>query len=109
MNTFKLSLITPKGKQVDEEVEFLVVPGVEGQAGILAHHAPIVMAIKTGILRFQKNNQKHIFIVGAGVLEVNSQNEALVLADFAQKAVNEDEAKSKIDALSHSHGSGTVK
>lgn len=99
MNTFKFSLLTPKGKLFDSTIEFLVVPGLLGEAGVLAHHAPTVMALTSGMLTAKDAGGQHVFIVGAGILEINSQNEALVLVDFAEKSPTIEDAKNKLQTL----------
>jgi F-type H+-transporting ATPase subunit epsilon len=64
------------------EVEQVDVPGVEGDFGVLAHHAPLIAMIKPGILTvFGGGETKRIVVVG-GFAEVNDQG-LTVLADMA--------------------------
>ena len=76
-------LITPQGKIFEEEIESLIVPGTLGQAGILAHHAPMVMSLKAGFLILKGPKGPKQFKIGEGILEVNPQHEGLVLVDSA--------------------------
>src|SRR5918912_1332969 len=46
--TFDLSLVTPEGPAFEGEVEMLIVPGQDGEIGILARHAPLVATLKAG-------------------------------------------------------------
>ena len=46
--TFDLSLVTPEGPAFEGEVEMLIVPGQDGEIGVLARHAPLVATLKAG-------------------------------------------------------------
>src|SRR5829696_4695876 len=49
--TFELSLVTPDGAAYEGEAEMLIVPGADGEIGVLARHAPLVAMLKAGELR----------------------------------------------------------
>jgi F-type H+-transporting ATPase subunit epsilon len=49
--TFSVSLVTPEGPAYEGEVEMLVVPGADGEIGVLARHAPLVALLKAGSTR----------------------------------------------------------
>ena len=81
MAAFKLSIVTPEKIFYEAEVESLSVPGSEGYLGILAHHAPLITAIKPGKIEFRDTeDQIHQLAVSGGFLEV-SGNIATILAD----------------------------
>ena len=46
MATFDLSLVTPDGPVFEGEVEMLIVPGADGEIGVLARHAPLIAMLK---------------------------------------------------------------
>lgn len=85
MATFMCDIVTPAAKLVSEEVEMVVVPGVEGEMGFLAGHAPLVSALADGDVRVTPAGGgavKHYAIKG-GFVQV-ADNKVIVLADSAE-------------------------
>jgi F-type H+-transporting ATPase subunit epsilon len=91
MATLKLEIVTPESKAYSDDVEMVVVPGSEGELGILPQHIPLLTAIKPGELRVQKQGQETVFAVGEGFVEV-TQESVIVLTDMALKDTQIDEA-----------------
>ena len=85
--TFDLSLVTPEGAAFEGEVEMLIVPGADGEIGILARHAPLVATLKAGGTRVHIRRDEEIreFATGAGFFKVE-QDRALALVDDAVDA-----------------------
>lgn len=83
----RLEIVTPKGRVFSDDVDIVVVPGSEGELGVLASHVPLVTPLKPGELRITKNGVEHSFAVGSGFLEV-THHSVTVLSDLA---VDEDE------------------
>src|SRR5215470_12342548 len=81
MATFHFELASPEQLVFSGEVEHVVVPGSEGEFGVLAQHAPLVAMLKPGILKIIGNNERS-FVVRGGFAEVNPEG-LTVLADFA--------------------------
>lgn len=83
-NTFMLEVVTPEQILFKDEVQFLVAPAVEGELGILRNHAPMVAALKIGVLRYKDvdGNTKRMALSG-GFIEV-IDNTARVLAETAE-------------------------
>ena len=48
MNKFKLQIVTPDGLVFDDEVENIILRTVNGDVGILAHHADYVASLEIG-------------------------------------------------------------
>ena len=96
MNSFNLIVITPKGKAFDDQAESLIVPGITGSFGILAHHAPIVSILSKGIVKIKQQVKESYFAIPSGVLEVNASNEVLMLCDEALEGKSVDDAKDKL-------------
>jgi F-type H+-transporting ATPase subunit epsilon len=82
---FTFRLVTPQRLLLEAEVTSLQVPGSEGYLGVLAHHAPLITALRPGRLdvRDAKGSMRS-YAVGGGFLEVSS-NRATVLADTAER------------------------
>jgi F-type H+-transporting ATPase subunit epsilon len=93
MSTFNMAIYTPEGKVFNAPVESLDAPGRDGRFGVLAHHAPMIIALRRGILRATVNGRDLYFVTGEGVLEVSSGT-VTVLADTAATA--EDQTKAEI-------------
>jgi F-type H+-transporting ATPase subunit epsilon len=83
MSLFHISIVTPRGEILAGETESLVVPGEEGYLGILAGHAPMIAALRAGVLTLRTGDQNTYYAVDQGVLEV-ANDRALVLVDEAE-------------------------
>jgi F-type H+-transporting ATPase subunit epsilon len=82
MATFHFDLVSPEKLAFSGEVDQVDVPGVEGDFGVLAGHAPVVAAIRPGILTvFSGGTQQKIIVLG-GLAEVSDKG-LTVLADVA--------------------------
>jgi F-type H+-transporting ATPase subunit epsilon len=84
MATFEVSLVTPDGSAFDGEAELLIVPGADGEIGVLARHAPLVALLKAGSTRVhvRRNQDVREFVTGPGFFKVE-QDRALALVDDA--------------------------
>jgi F-type H+-transporting ATPase subunit epsilon len=79
-NTFHFDLVSPEKIAFSGEVEQVDVPGVEGDFGVLAGHAPFVASIRPGILNVTVNGKHEKVIVLGGLAEVSAKG-LTVLAD----------------------------
>jgi F-type H+-transporting ATPase subunit epsilon len=82
MATFHFDLVSPEKLAFSGEVDQVDVPGVEGDFGVLAGHAPVVAAIRPGILTVITGGSKQKIIVLGGLAEVSAKG-LTVLADVA--------------------------
>ena len=92
MATFHFDLVSPEKLAFSGEVDQVDVPGVEGDFGVLAGHAPVVAAIRPGILTVTSGGTHQKIIVLGGLAEV-SDNSLTVLADVATSIQELDRAK----------------
>jgi F-type H+-transporting ATPase subunit epsilon len=92
MATFHFDLVSPEKLAFSGEVDQVDVPGVEGDFGVLAGHAPVVAAIRPGILTVTAGGSKQKIIVLGGLAEV-SENGLTVLADTATSIDELDRAR----------------
>jgi F-type H+-transporting ATPase subunit epsilon len=81
----KLEIVTPEKKLVDIEADSVTVPTASGEAGILPNHAPLISALKPGVLSYTVRGREERVAVGGGFVEVNS-DKVSVLADTAETA-----------------------
>jgi F-type H+-transporting ATPase subunit epsilon len=92
MATFHFYLVSPEKLAFSGEVDQVDVPGAEGDFGVLAGHAPVVAAIRPGILTVTTGGTKEKIIVLGGLAEV-SEKGLTVLADVATSIEELDRAK----------------
>ena len=95
--TFSVSLVTPEGAAFEGEIEMLVVPGADGEIGVLARHAPLIALLKAGSTRVYKDRATEDvleFATGPGFFKVE-QDRALALVDDAVEARNIDDARAR--------------
>ncbi len=88
---FRLEIVTPDARTFSDEVDGVVIPGSEGELGILEGHAPLVTTLLPGELRYTKGGEEESLAVGEGVVEITRDSVA-VLTDLAVTTDDIDEA-----------------
>ena len=91
MATFHFDLVSPEKIAYSGEVDQVDVPGVEGDFGVLAGHAPVVATIRPGILTVMAGGTQQKIIVLGGLAEVSAKG-LTVLADVATSLEDLDRA-----------------
>ena len=98
MSTFSLKVIASDKIFFDGRAEVLVIPEVDGEKAILAHHEDIVIAIDIGDMKFRLGDNTWVnAVVGKGFAQVIN-NRVSVLVDTAERPEDIDAARAK-DAL----------
>ena len=92
MATFHFDLVSPEKLAFSGEVDQVDIPGMEGDFGVLAGHAPVIAAIRPGILTVTVGGKHEKIIVSGGLAEV-SEKGLTVLADIATSIDELDRAK----------------
>jgi F-type H+-transporting ATPase subunit epsilon len=92
MATFHFDLVSPEKLTFSGEVDQVDIPGTEGDFGVLAAHAPIVAAVRPGILTIIAGGKKQKIIVLGGLAEM-SEAGLTVLANVATAIEDLDKAK----------------
>jgi F-type H+-transporting ATPase subunit epsilon len=85
MATLRLEIITAERQVFSDDVNTVVAPGVEGELGILPHHAPLITMLKPGELLIRKDSEETYLFVSGGFLEVRP-DKILILADACERA-----------------------
>ena len=81
--TFLFELITPNKNLISGEFDMVVVPGEEGDFGVLPHHSNLISLIRPGVLNTYKNDKiDKSFFLYSGFAEV-SNNKLIVLSETA--------------------------
>ncbi|HMK77206.1 MAG TPA: F0F1 ATP synthase subunit epsilon [Thermodesulfobacteriota bacterium] len=99
MATFKLEIVTAERMVFSDEVTALLAWGVEGQLGILPHHAPLMTMLQPGDLMIRKDREEEYLALSGGFLEVRP-DKVIILADACEGAdeidvVRAEEAKKR--------------
>lgn len=92
MATFHFDLVSPEKLLFSGEVDQVDVPGAEGDFGVLAGHAPIVSALRPGIMTVMVNGQAQRMVVLGGFAEMSPDGKLTVLADLADSVEDFDRA-----------------
>ena len=92
-----MSLVTPEGSAFEGDVEMLVVPGADGEIGVLARHAPLVALLNAGSTRIYRDRSSGDvleFATGPGFFKVELDR-AIALVDDAVDAREIDDARAQ--------------
>jgi F-type H+-transporting ATPase subunit epsilon len=73
----------------DGDADMVIVPGSQGEMGILPNHAPLLSTLKYGILHVRYQGQEQIFTIAGGVIEVQPDL-VTVMADAAENVLEID-------------------
>jgi F-type H+-transporting ATPase subunit epsilon len=85
MATFHFDLVSPERLLLSGDVEQVDVPGFEGDFGVLAGHAPLIAALRPGVLTIKRDSGVVKIVIFGGFAEVSAQG-LTVLADNAVMA-----------------------
>lgn len=90
----QLDVITPERSVLSETVDFVSVPGLGGELGILPGHTPLISQLRTGVLTYTHGATTERLLVSGGFVEVNSDRVS-VLADLAERPDEIDAANAR--------------
>jgi F-type H+-transporting ATPase subunit epsilon len=91
----KVEIVTAERLVYSEEsVDRLIVPGVEGELGVLTLHAPLLTMIQPGVMRIVKDGDEVEMAITGGFIEVRD-NRVTILADAAERTEEIDEARAE--------------
>lgn len=94
MATLRLDLVTAERVVYSDDVDMVIAWGLEGQLGILPHHAPLMTILQPGELIIKKDNEEIYMAVSGGFLEVRPDR-VIVLADACERAEEIDIARAE--------------
>ncbi len=80
-----LEIVTPERLAYSDTVDAVILPGSEGELGVLPHHAPLVSTLGVGELRIRKGGQEESFAIVGGFLQVRP-DKVVVMAETADMA-----------------------
>ena len=76
----QLDILTPEKKLYSGEATLVQLPGVDGSFEILNNHAPIISALKEGIVRYKTSHGEHRLQISGGFVEC-LHNKVIVCAE----------------------------
>jgi F-type H+-transporting ATPase subunit epsilon len=82
MATFHFNLVAPDRLLFSGDVDQVDLPGLDGDFGVLAEHAPLVALLRPGVIKVKTGNDTRSIVVFGGFAEVSPQG-LTVLADYA--------------------------
>jgi F-type H+-transporting ATPase subunit epsilon len=88
-----LNIVTPD-HSLSYEVDEVVMPGQEGDFGVLPGHTPLFAGLRTGQMWYRQGHEKHFLAVSVGFAEV-LPDRVTVLAQVAERAEDLDEARAQ--------------
>ena len=94
MATFRLEIVTAERMVYSDDIDALVAWGVEGQLGILPHHAPLMTMLQPGDLMIRKDKEEEYLAISGGFLEVRP-DKVIVLADACERVDEIDIARAE--------------
>ena len=95
-NTIHFDLVSPERMLISEDVEMVTLPGADGYFGVLAGHAPMISALRPGLIEVKggSETERKLFVRG-GFAEVDSEKvivlaeEAIPMSDFDIAALDQ--------------------
>jgi len=87
----RLEIVTPEAKTYSDDVDSVVIHGIDGELGVLPLHAPLMTQLEPGELRVLKGSQELRLAVGEGFVEITPEKVA-VLTDMAVRESDIDES-----------------
>ncbi|NMA70023.1 MAG: F0F1 ATP synthase subunit epsilon [Desulfitobacterium sp.] len=92
--TFTFRVVSPEGNVLKEEAEFVVLPGNDGELGILQNHAPLISSLDIGVARYHQGDKIRKLAISGGFVEV-ADNLVTVLANTAEPSEKIDIERAK--------------
>ena len=97
--SFNLQIISPEKSVFDDEIEMVIIPGTEGDIGVLSNHMPLITSLRLGNIYIYRN-KKIIkkFLVNGGILEVLENRCTLLtedISDLESEVINNDDELSQ--------------
>jgi len=80
-----LEIVTPERLILSQQVDEVVVPGMEGEFGVLPGHCHFLSLLKIGELRYRVGDRTHFVSILSGMVEV-VPDRVTILAEIAEKA-----------------------
>ena len=94
MASLQLEIVTPDTKVVTVEADYVGIPGVEGEFGVMPNHIPFLSALDIGGLYYKAEGKTEFVFVAGGFAEI-SNNRVSILAESAELVANIDKTRAE--------------
>lgn len=92
--TIRCEIVSQDRKVFEGDVDIVVLPGADGEMGILPHHAPLLTTLKFGVITVRTKTGEQNFTVAGGMAEVQPKI-VTILADAAENVAEIDTARAE--------------
>jgi len=92
--TIRCEIVSQDRVVYKDDVDIVILPGVDGMMGILKDHSPVLSVLQYGVITVRKNNEEQYFTVAGGIAEVQP-SQVTVLADAAEDITEIDESRAE--------------
>lgn len=100
-DTIQVDIVTPEKKIFSENsILSVIVPGIEGDMGILNNHIPIITFLRPGTIQIQAQNKDSSFFISDGVLEFSNNVLTILASEIYDLATIEPDTINKLKAES---------
>ena len=89
-----LEIVTPDRALIREEIDEVVLPGSDGELGVLPGHTPLLTSLKVGELWYRQGQERHYLAIAFGFAEV-LPDRVTVLAQIAERAEDIDRERAE--------------
>ena len=91
MAKLQVELVTAEGRVLSQEADFVKLPGIAGELGVLPEHIPLLTPLRTGEVEVRNDGREEYLFVAGGFVEV-LPDKVVILADVAERAEEINEA-----------------
>ena len=93
MDKLHLEIVTPQGQVFSDDVNGVVLPGSEGEFGVLPNHASLISLLKAGVIDIEDKDKKHdIVAINWGYAKID-EDKVTILADGAVYVAGDSESE----------------
>ncbi len=92
--TIRCEIVSQDRLVYKDDVDIVILPGIDGMMGILKDHSPVLSVLQFGVITVRKNNEEQFFTVAGGIAEVQP-DQVTVLADAAEDISEIDESRAE--------------
>ena len=83
--SFNLEIISPEKTIFNDNIDLCILPGIEGDFGILKNHMPFLTTLRIGVAYMYKNKKiVETFLVNGGIVEVSENTCTLLSEDIVK-------------------------
>jgi F-type H+-transporting ATPase subunit epsilon len=108
-NPLQLVVVTPEATVLDAAVDYVSIPAVDGELGVMANHAPLMARLACGELRLHREGKTERYYVDGGFAQV-ADNVVSVLTNqtLAAAEIDAEQARARLAEAESQKGSSGV-